>query len=365
MNVIPEKFRFNHDYCFFVHDQLADIVVSGERNGIFAREEIKLRDEAHVAAMEGKTGEDLCRWMEENGYKEEMYAVYYKQVIVALLTDMCHFLYEALTCSERGKLTVVYALLRKPLSENLFLFEWLLTDRDDFMASRFCDSSKMPAVGQVTKERKIDVIAGALDGSEIKGWISPEFMYELRYMRSKNYSFAQSWDKAIHLITTYRGIKTETGNFNFVFFGDDERESQWEHIYSTLPLLLLHALHVVSALVSNFAVPSEEAKVTSLRCKAGMILCYQDWMRESELDGVDVDLAEDSMEEGLECPKCDTVIPFDHRNLALFYKWGVMECSRCRRRFGRGVMGTSVGIRLLNRVGWLARCVGQGIKKRS
>jgi hypothetical protein len=34
-SVMPDEFRFSHEYCVFLHDVLADIVVSGEKGRIF------------------------------------------------------------------------------------------------------------------------------------------------------------------------------------------------------------------------------------------------------------------------------------------------------------------------------------------
>lgn len=130
-NFIPEEYKFAHEYCFFLHDLLANIVVVGEQEKIF-HHRFKLKDPEHVKQLEGKSGEELAEWMETNGYAAEFYETNRRQIIVALLSDFCHFIYEALECSRKGKLTVSFALLRKPLKENLFYFEWLLADSVDY-----------------------------------------------------------------------------------------------------------------------------------------------------------------------------------------------------------------------------------------
>jgi hypothetical protein len=100
----------------------------------------------------------LFEWLENNGYKLTVYEIYYKQIFVALLSDYCHFIYEALRTSKRGKLTVTYSLLRKPLKENLFYFEWLLADPREFITN--FDSGLIHTIElskYVPKEKKIEI----------------------------------------------------------------------------------------------------------------------------------------------------------------------------------------------------------------
>jgi hypothetical protein len=49
-------------------------------------------------------------------------------------------LFEALSCSRKEKLAVTFALLRKPLRENLLYLEWLLADPEELL-TRFYSRS--------------------------------------------------------------------------------------------------------------------------------------------------------------------------------------------------------------------------------
>lgn len=129
---LPAEFRFCHNYCFFLHDQLVETLISGEKAKIF-RIRIKHKGKSEADEMANYSGEGLVDWLEAHGYKNEVRKLYYKQVCAALLSDLLHFIYEALQCSRKGKLTVAYALLRKPLKDNLFLLEWLLARPTDFL----------------------------------------------------------------------------------------------------------------------------------------------------------------------------------------------------------------------------------------
>lgn len=68
-NFLPEDCRFSHEYCFFLHDVLASMVVQGEQEGIF-NHSFELREPNHVSELQGKSGEELAIWLEQNGYND-------------------------------------------------------------------------------------------------------------------------------------------------------------------------------------------------------------------------------------------------------------------------------------------------------
>jgi len=164
---IPKEYLFAHEYCFFLHDILASIVVEGEKERLF-HYQFNLKNPDHAKQLDGKSGEELVKWMEQNGYEAELYEANKRQICVALLSDFCHFIYEALECSQKGKLTVTFALLRKPLKENLFYLEWLLADSSDF-TQRFHapipinGKRPLPLPTELTKDRRVEIIREAIE----------------------------------------------------------------------------------------------------------------------------------------------------------------------------------------------------------
>lgn len=75
---------------------------------------------------------DLFEWLDNNGFHEKALHGFECNMFFSLLQDFCFFIYESLSCAARGKITVAYSLLRKPIRDNLFYLEWLLADKDDF-----------------------------------------------------------------------------------------------------------------------------------------------------------------------------------------------------------------------------------------
>lgn len=129
---LPEKYKFNHMYSFFLHDQLVDIIINGERKKKF-NVKVKFDDRKLINQFKNLKGEKLYKWLRKNGFEDELGMLIFKQIYVAVLSDFCHFIHTALKCSEKGKLSVTYSLLRKPLKDHLFILEWLLANPNDFL----------------------------------------------------------------------------------------------------------------------------------------------------------------------------------------------------------------------------------------
>src|SRR5262245_18257238 len=121
--MLPKEFELGHDLCFVLHDFLAEHVVEGERAGILSFS-VPLTRPEDANAMEGLGGEAFWLWCEANGYRHILDQYSYRNLIFGLLSDMCHFIFEGLKCSEKGKLSVAFSNFRKPLQDNLFYLEW-------------------------------------------------------------------------------------------------------------------------------------------------------------------------------------------------------------------------------------------------
>lgn len=332
--VLPKKFKFSHEFSFFLHDTLAHIVVEGEKRRIF---EVPITFKSQIDANEFRSlsGEQLWDWLENNGYESVNIELSYKQIIVALLSDFCQFIYEALKCSEKGKLVVTYTLLRKPLKDNLFYLEWLLADPKEFLQKFLKEGPSSIALSMantISKEKRLEIIKLAISKTHEPDWVSADFIYDLRYNKGVEYSFEGVWNQAAHLVTTVKHYATEEKNFNFVFSNKDDRLDQWEHIYSLLPLLLYHTILIIEALVDTIVVRDDtEMEWARIRRTVG----FQLWSYHTQIGDKNSSLAEiqDFLSPlDLKCPNCARTIRFGHRNLRSFYLYGNFSCSACHTR---------------------------------
>ena len=130
--LLPESFHDTHRLAFEWHDALANLVVQAEADQLHVVRG-ELRDPSHAEVIDNLAQDGAWEWMFANGYSELIDEHAYRHLVIALLSDLCHFVYVALRCSETGKLAVAYASLRKTFRDNLLYMEWMLADRPDFM----------------------------------------------------------------------------------------------------------------------------------------------------------------------------------------------------------------------------------------
>ena len=332
-SAIPDEFRFSHDYCVYLHDVLADIVVSCEKARIF---DVTFRfNNAEEAADFSQVDKDaIFQWLESHGRAAQSDEIIFRQVLAALLSDFCHFIFEALRSSSKGKSTVTFSLLRKPLKESLLAFEWLLVDRSEFAHAFAHDwPNRMNALLRDHRNNeRSTTIRDAVSRTAHPRLFDPALLEKIRYQRDPECGFADLFDKAMHLITTFNVIRTEPQNFNFVFSGDDARFTQWYHLYWHLPLLLNYAIEIIEALILTF-VPrvDTELNVTDIQRKAGFFLWANQYAAASNVPDA-FQIREEYLDRlPLYCRRCDERVFFDEENATRLYHRSRFRCRKCGR----------------------------------
>lgn len=326
-NYIPDEFKFSHHFCFFLHDQIVGLLKEGEEAEIFETI-VKLNKKHKSVNLDQFDGEELLDWLDENGYHESVDTIFYKQLASALVSDFLHFVYEALKCSEKNKLTVAYALLRKPFKENLFFLEWLLSDPEDFLKRfKLNEEKRFSFSYENSKESKIDIIRRAMLESKDVEWFDADIIYDIRYQKTAHYGLESTWQKASHLVTTFKHLKTEECNLNMIFSNEYSWSSQWEGLYSTLPLLLTHALYVITGIFDKFCEFDETfSEIWDLRTKIGFVF----WVNEnSGKTKITKELKNIFPKDKLQCNSCKEELNIELEDLKLFYEVGSFICPAC------------------------------------
>ena len=242
--ILPEDFRESHELCFYLHDRIADVVVIGEKFNLYEQEIIFRSEKDHEEFEAAVDTVKILNWLKERNYTDELNHIYLKQVYVALVSDLAHFIYEALIASAKGKNTVAFALLRKPLKDNLFMLENLLINKEHFHELFTDDQGFIKLVNdRVNETNKKELIDKVLNITELG--FDKSFIYDARYNKKYIDGFEPIWQQANHLITTCPHYRTQTGNINFVFSNTENRFEQWRLLYSVLPKLLFYTFKII------------------------------------------------------------------------------------------------------------------------
>ena len=308
-------------------------MIAGEEARIFdVTVHFESRDEAANFAQVNQG--EIIEWFEIHGRKAQADDVIFRQVLVALLSDFCHFIFEALRSSSKGKLTVSFALLRKPLKDSLLTFEWLLADRPGFIDAF---AHNWPArLDELLKNQgssgRSKIIHDAVSLTTHPQLFDPAFLEEVRYERNAEHGLADLFDMAMHLVTTFKVIQTDSGNFNFVFSDGQCRFSQWYHLYWHLPVLLNYAIEVIEALLITF-VPrvEEEFAIHDIRRKVGFLLWAKQYGAAGSIPSagqIQKALLDDIP---LRCQRCSERLLFDDENARTVFERSRLRCRTCRR----------------------------------
>lgn len=210
---LPEQYWLAHEFCFFLHDVMARLLQAGERSGIF-KVSLALTDDERRSFEET---DDILDWVMEHRSPEERSAVLVTMVFPAVLSDMLHCVYETLETSRKAKLNVSYMLLRKPIQESLYLLETAVADRVAFATKLSADPLKLWSQGAGGCEAHTPNIALVLGTIKEEQRFDAGYLAQLRYDKAASDGFDGACNRAIHLFTGHKSIKTEAMNINFIF----------------------------------------------------------------------------------------------------------------------------------------------------
>jgi hypothetical protein len=325
---LPEKYRYSHDYALFLNDILTDFVKTGEEYGIF-HTSFELKDEAQGEGFEKAQDDGKWEWLEANGYGDALANVIYRQVTAALLSDFCHFVFEALSSSKKGIITVAYSLLRKPFKDNLFYLEWLLADPEGFIEAFTRGGPDMPENHRRNRATRFPIIEEAIRRTRQPEIFEVDLIDEMRYDRQAEHGFAGTWDQASHLITTFSAIRTSQEGFNFVFSAPRPDE-HWAFLYERFPFLLYYAVEVVEGVIARL-VPASATLDDSNRHRRSI-----GFMLRLDSIGMLPMTAEDQRIELPECPHCGIPVLLDIENMRMFVESMMMKCQKCRAELDAG-----------------------------
>lgn len=179
----------------------------------------------------------------------------------SILKDLNYYLYESLSCNERGKVTVAFTLARKPLQDNLFYLSWILVDSKDFLNKILYLDTKNYDVSKIKGKKdymtklfsKVKTILenrdDALDFSS--SMINSDLLYDVIYNKKAKNSLTSIFDQSIHLVTTNPNYPTDRQNLNFVFSDDKIWDSFWRVYNEKIPYIIYYLVEIVVAIFEN------------------------------------------------------------------------------------------------------------------
>jgi len=171
-----------------------------------------------------------------------------KHIIHGVLIDSLYFIKEALSASTKQRLTVSFALIRKPFVYNLvvILRAFFTSDfLEEFNTKRDFDTTKLD---RKDLKELIELSTSTL----ITTSITKDTIYDFVFNQAIPDSLINISNKALHPSTT-RNKSNLTGiqNINFIFSIYKDIEDQWDYFYSRLKVLIIYHVELCDFIISQ------------------------------------------------------------------------------------------------------------------
>ena len=252
--LLPTKYRKRHELMLYLYDILVDMLVKADKyqlSNLSFRFTNKINSEI-----------DLFDELDRQKDLDISEYIYIPHIFFSILRDLNYYLFESLSCIERGKVTVAFSLARKPFQDNLFYLSWILVQPHDFLEKiqyrelREYDVSDLKG----KKEFVIDLFLKAKESIQYendfldfsKELLDPELLYDIIYNRKAENSLTSVFDQSIHLVTKNKNYPTEKRNLNFIFSDDKIWDDFWRLFYEKTPYILIYLVEVSIAIFEKY-----------------------------------------------------------------------------------------------------------------
>ncbi len=176
---LPKQYHFVNNACATLYDQIVEILSESyysemRETTVEFGEDKELREifiENKVHAI------DALKSAQRN---DDLEIILAKHIVMSVITDMLNFIYESISIAQKGKMSVAYALIRKPFTDQLLILEQILNDKTDFINRFFHKGNPEDYDPNSKKLNKKEIINKAFSKDK-SNLFTPEWIYELRY----------------------------------------------------------------------------------------------------------------------------------------------------------------------------------------
>lgn len=326
---LPKKYHKINNLCAIIYDQLTEIYKDLNYEDL-KKTDIKFKGNERLLNELRAGYINALDWLKLNEMNSEIEVVLTKQILLSIVSDFINFMFESMHCAKRGKVIVAYALLRKPLTDELLILEQLLGNRTEFI-NKFFHSGNPDDYDPSNKNiDKKTIIEQAIKKLRIGIFTSSDFIYDLRYNKSFEAGINGISNHALHIVTKDKNYKTSNQSLNFVFDQKEKFDRYYKHYYELVPYLLLYSVSIIDELVFDL-LPDENNQnlktVKEFRRLIGLILTleYSGYSKKKSK------VMFDKMLENLiiTCPNCGRKNQIERADCELFFETEVLLCTNC------------------------------------
>jgi hypothetical protein len=330
---LPKKYRPVNNICAIIYDQLTEIYKRSNYQD-FLDHNIKLDSKTQKLVKELRADKiHILDWLKENELNDDLTRLLTKNITLAVASDFLNFFFESISNAKRGKLTIAYALLRKPFMDELLILEQLLVDPHDFI-QRFFHSGNPddydPSDKNIDKKAIIKKAISKLNANIV---FTEDLIYELRYDKSSPNGLNGMVNHALHIVTNDRNYKTQRQNLNLVFSGTEDFVDYWDHYYYFVPYLLIYTVSIIDVIIFNYLPDQANQDLKSVKALRRLIGTIM-WTEKTKQN---LKKASRKMYKAmglgivLHCKKCKHDVKLTKPDFDLFFETETFLCPTCMR----------------------------------
>jgi hypothetical protein len=329
---LPSQYRQTNNLCAIIYDQLTEILVQ-EYYEELEKTTVLLDDKSINLIKELESGNvHALDWLAKNKLDKELTVVLTKHIMLSVLSDFVDFIYESLNCAKKGKFSVAYALLRKPLTDELLIFEQILYDKEDFIRRFYHEGSSINYDPSNPKIDKKTIIKNAFTVLSPKWFFTEELIYQLRYDKSCDSGINGISNLALHIVTQDRNYKTNDQDLNFVFSRSEENyKNFFSHYYYFVPYLLIYAVTIIDQIIFDLLPGSELEGVKPVKAFKRFIALLL-WTEQTKThtkknNNKLIEKIKEILQ--FECHNCNHVNLLKRPDYELFFETDLILCEKC------------------------------------
>lgn len=327
---LPKKYHKINNLCAIIYDQLTEIYKESNY-GELLETTLEFGENTKLVEQLNKGEIHPLDFLKQNELNPEIETIISKQITLAVVSDFINFIFESMYNAKRGKMTVAYALLRKPLTDELLIFEQLLGNKTDFINRFFHQGNPEDYDPSARNIDKLKIIENAIVNTRLQIFPSSQFIYDLRYNKECDYGINGISNHALHIVTRDRNYKTSNQNFNFVFSQQEDIEGYYEHYYNLVPYLLIYSVSIIDEIVFSILKDEDNQNLRTVKefqRFIGLILLteYTSITRKRKNEKLFKLLSKDLV---LTCPKCKKDNVIERADCELFFETEIFLCTDC------------------------------------
>jgi len=270
--------------------------------------------------------ENTISAMEAIGHHDLAKRAQINTIIIGLVSDYLHHIYESLKCFEKRKFIVGFNLLRKPLKDNLLYLSWILGDEDSFY-NEFNTGNPNRLTQRALGGKRVTIFDQAVSKTQIPSIFSGKKIEETIFRKENENGFEKLFQHSVHLITNQNPeITSSSHNFNFIFKSPIS-EDVYYHLYENLPYILLYSTQIIYQLFFKMK-PADPGSNSAFLYRT--IYSYASFSEMIPPEKIEKEI-KNVLKNEVNCKNCKNSIKITKYNTVKLIMTDKIRCNKCKR----------------------------------